>query len=179
LIVGYKVNKTNPNPQRLPLTLGKKPRAWLWMVHGLDLDSEGLHLMSASSSYDLFVTEDEHREALVGIDYTREPANEYPAVHLHVDGIRDDLDAACGQSTKLIDLHLPVGGKRYRPVLEDLIEFAILEGMADPRDGWEKALKEHRERWFVLQLKAAVRRHPDIAADQLKKAGYTLTGPES
>jgi hypothetical protein len=31
-----------------------------------------------------------------------------------------------------------VGGRRYRPALEDVIEFLIVENLARPRAGWKR-----------------------------------------
>jgi hypothetical protein len=73
----------------------------------------------------------------------------------------------------------PSGGKRFRPTLEDLIEFMILEEMVEPRDGWEAKVKEHRDRWELLQTKAAVRSHQEAAAEVLRSKGWTVVPPAS
>jgi hypothetical protein len=35
-----------------------------------------------------------------------------------------------------------VGDKRFRPTLEDLVEFLIAEKLAQPKPGWEKAIAD-------------------------------------
>jgi hypothetical protein len=61
----------------------------------------------------------------------------------------------------LHDLHFPVGVRRHRPALEDVIEFLTAEKLAKPRDGWEKVLYASRDDFRRRQLRAAIRR--DVA----------------
>ena len=59
-------------------------------------------------------------------DYDREPGNEYPVAHFQINGTSDSLDTVydrVGIPADLKSLHFPVGGKRFRPTLEELIEF--------------------------------------------------------
>jgi hypothetical protein len=74
-------------------------------------------------------------------------------------------------------LHLPVGGRRFRPSLEDVIEFLIVERIASPRDGWEAALNASRDAFLERQLRAAVRRKPESAVAQLEEMGYRVSRP--
>lgn len=182
-LMGCGVTKTNPDPRPIPLGRTNQ-RVWLYLLHSYGPDPEGEYLAMTRSTLSLYTSEYmESEQLIVGIDYIREPANKYPGCHLHVHGDRDDLDRIylgdARDSRKLRDLHLPVGGKRFRPTLEDLIEFVITEEMAIPDNGWPKVLAEHRRRWEDLQLKAAVRRQPEVAADALKKKGWTVSPPTS
>ena len=82
----------------------------------------------------------------------------------------------CGHEWRRpVDLHLPVGGRRFRPSLEDLIEFCILEDLVTPRRDWQDELNASRDRFRIQQLKAAVRRNPDEAADVLRDDGWSVT----
>jgi hypothetical protein len=74
-------------------------------------------------------------------------------------------------------LHLPVGGRRFRPTLEDIVEFLVLEGICDERPGWENAVQEHRMRWRENQLKAAVRRYKGWAAEAPRELNYDVKPP--
>jgi hypothetical protein len=58
---------------------------------------------------------------------------------------------------RLASLHLPVGGVRFRPSLEDVLEFAIRELGVEALSGWEDAIAEGQQRWRWVQLQAAVR----------------------
>ena len=78
-----------------------------------------------------------------------------------------------------VDLHLPAGGRGYRPSLEDLIEFCILEELVTPRPGWQSALDASRDRFHIQQLRAAMRRDPDSAAGVLRDIGWTAAAPRS
>lgn len=66
-------------------------------------------------------------------------------------------------------MHLPVGGRRYHPTLEDMVEFLITEKLARPKDGWKQAVADGREQFRKKQLRAAIRRDPDTARKALAK----------
>jgi hypothetical protein len=68
-----------------------------------------------------------------------------------------------------------VGGRRYRPTLEDVIEFLVIENLADARDGWADVLACHRKAWERLQLSAAIRADPGTARDVLTDMHGPLT----
>lgn len=74
-------------------------------------------------------------------------------------------------------LHLPVGGARLRPCLEDFVQFAIDECGIDATDGYMAFLEGGRERWRRRQIATAVRDVPDEAARVLTSLGYTITPP--
>jgi hypothetical protein len=180
-IMGCGVTRVKPTPKPIALGLSKK-RVWLYLQHSYDWDPEHVHLTMTQSTLSLYSSQEMGDDDLVvGIDYVREPANQYPGCHLHVSGARPDLDRLyLGEgrdSRKLRDLHLPVGGRRFRPTLEDMLEFVITEEMAVPRDGWESVVAEHRDKWEAIQLKAAVRRRQADAAEALGDAGWTVTPP--
>jgi hypothetical protein len=79
----------------------------------------------------------------------------------------------------LADLHFPVGGLRYRPSLEDLVEFLIAEGLVgDFHDGWREAFDESREPYERIQLGAAVRHDPDAAYEALQASGFLTDAGE-
>lgn len=77
--------------------------------------------------------------------------------------------AGAPKTRQLERLHFPVGGRRYRPALEDVVEFLITEGLAVPRDErWEDVLRAEREAFQRIQLHAAIRRDPDAGREVLK-----------
>jgi hypothetical protein len=91
-----------------------------------------------------------------------------------LDKIRERRPAV---ATELGQLHFPVGGRRFRPTLEDIVEFLVLEGICDGRPGWENAVQEHRMRWRENQFKAAVRRYKGWAAEALRELNYDVKPP--
>ncbi len=182
--MGRGVTDKNPDPKPIPIShSNKKPAVFLYLLHSYEFDPEGVYLTMTQSTMSLYTSPDmEDDQLIVGIDYARNPGNQFPGAHLHVAGKRDDLDAIYlgneRKTRKLRDLHFPVGGKRFRPTLEDLVEFTITEEMVDPRPGWEQVVKDHRARWEAIQVKAAVRRNQEDAADALREAGWDVNPPD-
>jgi hypothetical protein len=74
-------------------------------------------------------------------------------------------------------MHLPTGTRRFRPTVEDVVEFLVVEGIVEARDGWERVLNASRDRFHRRQLHAVIRRHPDLAAEQLRIQGYRIDDP--
>ena len=75
-------------------------------------------------------------------------------------------------------LHIPVGGSRFRPCLEDFIQFLICECKFDSEPGWRKNVEVGRERWRRLQAAAVVRDVPEDAAKVLRRLEYTVEAPD-
>ena len=179
-VIGYRLKKSDLHGEAIDLTLAKSPaRLRLVLHHTLVLDESNQHLTTDKSSYTL-ATADSNSAALT-YDYVRDPPNKYPEAHLHIDGEAQGLQRMLNSSgrskNRPADLHLPVGGRRYRPSLEDLIEFCILEELVTPRHNWQRALDASRDRFHTQQLRAAVRRNPDEAASVLRDIGWTASAP--
>lgn len=183
VVLGRGIGKNQLVPDPIPIALaGGRARVFLYLVHSYVLDQPGKFLMMRSSNMSLYTSEDMGDDDLIiAIDYVRDPKNEFPDSHLHVAGQRDDLDRLyrgdSRKSRKLRDLHLPTGGRRFRPTLEDLVEFMVTEEMAIPKEGWRDAIGVQRSRWLEIQVKAAVRRYPDHAADCLSELGWQVSPP--
>lgn len=73
-----------------------------------------------------------------------------------------------GISKSFSALHLPLGHRRFRPTLEDLIRFLIVEKLVDFRSGFNDVLRIGEERYATSQLSAAVRRNPAVARKALE-----------
>ncbi|MDQ2729471.1 MAG: hypothetical protein M3Y91_16775 [Actinomycetota bacterium] len=175
LVLGRGVTKTSLDPQGVPLTLGRRdPSAWLWVAFILGPDPEGEYLTVFKSGFALYVDPGRDR-MMLHYDYEREPAHSYPPAHVQLHGTAGDLSALSerrsGQRKELKDFHFPVGGRRYRPSIEDVVEFIVTEDLADARPGWRDAIMGSRSRWEDRQLRAAVRRNPGPALDQLRRDG--------
>lgn len=131
-LLGRGVTRNNLTPQSIPLSRNrKKAKVYLTYTHWCGLDDDDTHLATLVSTMNLYASEEiSNKSLLMGIDYTRYPQNVFPRAHIHVAGERDDLDAIyLGSARKrrtLRQFHLPVGESRYRPTLEDLLEFVIL-----------------------------------------------------
>jgi hypothetical protein len=151
-------------------------RCWLDIQISL-IEHEG-YLTVEDSFFGIMSSRDEN-DILFHFDYQRNKPG-YAEAHLQVFGANERLDPMmrelCTRRNKksMSELHFPVGGRRFRPALEDVIEFLIDEQLAEPKPGWEAALAESRDGFRSIQLKAAVRRHPDVAADALRALGYSV-----
>lgn len=180
-VIGYRANKNKPLGEPITLTTSRAPgRLSLDVLHTLDLDESGQFLTTNMSTYTL--KEIDSNEPIVTYDYTRDPPNEYPEAHFHLHGesdvIRNMLQRCERGFDKPSDLHFPVGGRRFRPCLEDLIEFCVLERLVTPREGWQTALERSRKRYRARQLQAAVRRHQVQAAEVFKREGWRVSEPD-
>lgn len=107
------------------------------------------------------------------------------AAHLHVHGHSEDLltlfrtadvphlEALSG---RLENLHFPVGGRRFRPSLEDILEFLekhkIITGF---HTGGSAVLERSREQWLRQQLRAAVVDDLHTAISVIRELGFEVT----
>ena len=127
--------------------------------------------------------EDDDTASILTYDFVRDPPNEFPEAHIHVHGESDVLirmlRASGRDKSKPADLHLPVGGRRFRPCLEDIIEFCIPERLVTPRSGWTKALNKSRDKYLDQQLRAAVHRNPARATEALERDGWHIIKPDA
>lgn len=168
--IGFGLSREDVVPLRaMPLTVSvAPPKAFLHVYHVLTLEPGTGYLTTARSDAGVYL-DAEMRECLCRYDYERDKADDYPEAHLHVYAETDAI-ARCATTAgdhRLSQLHFPVGGRRFRPVLEDLIAFLIREGLANRKPGWEGIVQTHRERFYKIQLRAAVRRDPDTAREIL------------
>ncbi|MDE0194427.1 MAG: hypothetical protein OXP08_02660 [bacterium] len=109
-------------------------------------------------------------EDLFSYEYGTDPDDEYPAAHLHVAGDSAPLRQLCertGVNKQLRDLHFPVGGRRFRPSLEDVVEMLVTEGFVEARAGWREVVETSRRSFLTRQLRAAVRQDPETARAEL------------
>lgn len=121
-----------------------------------------------------------------------------PSAHIHFHGTHSELERAmanCGSSTprakrrlsgkklQLSTLHFPVGGARFRPCLEDVLQMLIEEFGVKTYGGSVKSAIEHlsvaREQWRRDQVKTCVRDSPEDAALVLRALGYSVEPPQA
>lgn len=134
-------------------------------------------------------------EPLFRYDFLAECEGGTPGAHLNVHGHRDEMvfaltgagkrqrgkhrSALVEQSRvpRLASFHFPLGGPRFRPSLEDVVEILVREFGLDTNRGWQAAVTAGRAQWREKQLRAAVRDDPRTAADTLAHLGYAVTWP--
>ncbi len=151
---------------------------WLAVHMRTALDPEG-YLVTQESTYTLSKGFDQVE--LLHYDYERDKAG-YPDAHVQVIGGSKDWDdvlVASGRSRGgLGKLHFTVGGRRYRPSVEDVIDMLIDERFLDPKPQARERLAVSREAFQRRQLRAAIRRDPDAAVLELRAAGYHVVEPD-
>lgn len=160
------------NTVDMPLTIDDQHRLDLRVSFRCTFDFTGSFLAIEQSEFALLVPTVRH--PVVRFDYVRERAWASAHVQLHAESSAVGfLRAHAGKASETWRLHLPVGGRRFRPALEDVIEFAIAEFNVDAKDGHAERIEEGRIRWRRLQVKAAIRDvikdDPEVAPDDLKE----------
>ncbi|MEV5606412.1 hypothetical protein AB0L33_33775 [Streptomyces sp. NPDC052299] len=174
--------------QRIPIRIDGEERLSLGVRYFCCWD--GASTFMATDLADVHVFYAGITDPLVRFEYVRS-SNEPPGAHLHVHAHRDEMAYLLRLADKgrpkqglkrnrlprLAEMHLPVGGHRMRPSLEDVLLFLKREFAIDTAPGWEAVIDEHLRKWRLMQLKAAVRDAPDSAARVLRALGYTVVEP--
>ncbi|MDK8451581.1 hypothetical protein [Corynebacterium mastitidis] len=148
------------------------------------------------------------RRPIFRYEFYLNQAQDLPAAHIHFHGDHpamnqdDTLDALnhsldkCGAGSPrakriqkgkkkplLSSLHFPVGGVRFRPILEDVLLMLIEEYGAEPqgdtRENTIKHLERHVLEWRTTQVQAVVQDMPATACQALSAMGYQITPPDS
>jgi hypothetical protein len=160
----------------IPLYVAGRRRGWLRVNYRCRLDSDNEFLAIHSSGFS--VGTDMESPPLFRFEYDSGARNKADA-HIHVHGERLALTGFLTSSRfdELHKLHLPTGGARFRNGIEDVIEFLISDCHVDAVQGWESAIQASREGWRRIQLKAATRRMPEAAIEQLASMGYRVIPP--
>jgi hypothetical protein len=170
---------------RLPLFVNGEPLAELSMQMYLSLDVFSTYLKVVRSDYAVYSVLD--RAPLVRLDYRTDMKTE-PVAHWQFHAERGSLTHLLTMAQKhrpkavrsphtLSSLHFPVGGERFRPCLEDFLQFLVQECGVDRLDNWMTAIDAGRETWRRLQLKTAVRDLQAEAAQVLRQHGWTVSPP--
>ena len=126
------------------------------------------------------------KDPLFRYEFVRTPHGRVPVAQLHVHAHRDGYTwlatrAAGPDPTRvpqMQDLHFPLGGARFRPCLEDVLEMLIVEFGVEPQvPDADAILRAGRATWRETQLRAAVRDNPTVAAEVLAANGYAVSPP--
>jgi hypothetical protein len=152
---------------------------WIKVSCHLMLDEdEGLFLTVEKSVFGVYLGA-EAEDKLLHYDFERDKER-YAEAHIQVCARHDGFERfrrTQGRKDGLAKMHLPVGGRRLRPAIEDLVECLIVEGLVTPKEGWKSVLDRSRNRYRTTQLSASVRRSPDTAASELRRLGYAAVPP--
>lgn len=160
------------------------PRMMLKIEFSMVMDDEEEHLTVQRSTYGLFVQPNPGRgpRPVYRIEYDRNARNKPPAhVHFHAESLEFGwIYGSAGQPMPRMDeIHFPVGGSRFRPTVEEMLQFLDREGIySDWKDGWQTAVETSLREWEERQVRATVRRHRDIAVEQLRSMNFVVHPPE-
>lgn len=158
----------------------------LRVAYRLGLDEEREHLQVNTSAFGLWIaaTQKKPRPA-IRIEFDRQATAKAQAhVHIHAESTEIGwLYGAAGRPVpRTAELHIPLGGRRFRPTLEEFLWFIDSEGFfkdwADPSE-FRTVLSNSFREWEKRQARATVRRHPEAAVQQLESMGYRVIPPGS
>lgn len=145
--VGYKISPTALTSRTaFKIGLGKS-KSGLYLNLSFRLERSALGHLSVVSSFIGLFGDKECSKELFHIDYEREKADGYPEAHLQIEAnsphwekLIESTSTPSDKKRELSKLHFPVGGRLFRPTLEDLIEFLIIERFVKPLEGWNTAI---------------------------------------
>lgn len=154
----------------MPLVIAGEERLALRTSLRCTFDFTGAFLAVEQSEFALLLPS--VRQPVVRFDYVRDRGWSAAHVQLHAESSAVGyLRALAGKQPETWRLHLPVGGRRFRPSLEDVIEFAVHEFGVEAKHGWLDRIEEGRRSWRMTQVKAAIR---DAIKDDLDSAPREL-----
>ncbi|MEU4154786.1 hypothetical protein [Streptomyces antimycoticus] len=175
--------------QRIPVFVNKEPVISLMIRYYCCWDGSSTFL--ATDQADIHVHYAGISDPLIRFEYVRR-SKEPPGAHIQVHAHRDEMAyllrlADAGRPKqgfrrrklpRLSEMHLPVGGHRMRPSLEDVLLFLKREFAIDTAPAWRTVIDDHLKSWREIQLMSAVRDAPEAAAEVLRLLGYTVMPPE-
>lgn len=179
--VRFRVESTAKNGQ-VVLAKNDLPIAHLRIMFLCTADAHDAYLAVERCDFGLYSGVD-GRLPIVRLDFRRD-MHTAPACHWNV-------HAESGPATRILTLgnpdhpgvfsklHLPVGGPRMRPCLEDFLQFVVHEFGVDHHVDALQVIADGRERWRRRQIGTSVRDAPDEAVRVLRELGYTVDEPNA
>lgn len=181
-----KGNRANLTPEGqslkrggIPLLAQGKRLAWLRVDFLCRLDATAKFLAVDQSK--IWIVAEVDATPIFRFEYLYD-ANWVPHSQIQVHGERGALAHLLSQTGhsrphSMSALHLPTGGSRFRPNLEDVIQFLLDDCGFDSLPSWRLAVDRERAEWRRLQTRTVCRALPDEAAAQLESMGYTVIPP--
>ena len=175
---------SDPFSQWIPLlrVADDRPLMFLQARYNVELDQTGKYLQVGSSGFHLLTKVQARKlsRPIVRVEYDRTRRGlGRAAAHLHVHAHSPELAWVYGSNRQdaadLHKLHFPVGGRFFRPTLEDFLLFLDREKIFNNwKPGWRSAISASLEAWNLIQAAAAVRRHEDVAIATLEQLGHSI-----
>lgn len=172
--------------EKMPLLVDSKVVGYLGFSMDQQLDRSGQFLKTTGSKITVWSKID--KTPLVRLEYDA-AMRSAPIAHWQVHAERGAMSFLLGRahlrdSSRVAkphdfsSLHFPLGGERFRPCMEDVIQFLVHDCGVDALPGWQEVIEAGRESWRRMQLKSAVRDAPEDAAWVLRDLGYTVEPPD-
>ncbi|MDO4900693.1 hypothetical protein [Actinomyces sp.] len=190
----WKATVATPGDKAVALTVGGRRLLKLKVHYECTASARHSFMLVEKSAFILLPAKGS--EPLVRLEYLRHPHSDVPCCHLQVHAHRDDWTfamtrngvgsarrevarrASAERAPQLSDIHFPAGGPRLRPTLEDFLEMLIHDLGVDHSDDALEVLTKQRVAWRADQVRAMAASLPDVAAEVLRDAGYTVTAPD-
>ncbi|WP_146228190.1 hypothetical protein [Micromonospora sp. S4605] len=174
--LGTRLDRQDFSTGKVQMNSSARTRIWLDISSVLYQNDEG-YLTMKSSFCGIYLGNEGQPELLLHYDYERDK-DTYTEAHVQVAGRHAPLEALLAElgrpDDRMKDLHLPVGGRRLRPSLEDLLESLIAERILDPKPGWKAVLDATRRAYRKRQIAAVVRSNQGTAIKTLEQLGYEV-----
>ncbi|GAA2174141.1 hypothetical protein GCM10009846_18940 [Agrococcus versicolor] len=191
-VLGERFEVSTVAARGIPLTARGKEILRIFVKYQCGFDGRAEYLAIHRSEFHVLGATSS--EPLLRYEYVRDGSGDVPNAHLQIHAHRDAITHALvagGNRTRrarritpggstladLKSLHLPLGGTRFRPCLEDVLHFLIEEFGVDAVDGWRSGLDAGRKEWRSLQLRSAIRDAPQIAVETLRQLGFQVSVP--
>lgn len=142
----------------IPLLVGGAPRYELRVESKCMWDSSGAFLAVDESDFKVALYG--QGEPIVRVHYRRSRSWGQSHVHVHAESAALGYglaDTVLTRPPKTQVLHVPTGDRRFRPCLEDVVEFLVNDLHVDTKPGWQQRVNDGRARWLRIQLLAAMR----------------------
>lgn len=180
---------SDQNGSDLPLVLEEceiGTPLFLRLKYHTSLDATGDHLMVKKSTIGLLIDVTGGKRSprpFIRIEYDRRRMAVGRALaHVHLHANSPELAWLYGitgePAPDLHALHIPSGGRRFRPTFEEFLLFLDRERLYTSfKTGWRQKVLDSLERWERRQAQAVARRYPEESARSLEALGYTIRHP--
>jgi hypothetical protein len=174
--VGTRLSRVDLLSEKIVMRSRARTKIWLDVSSVWFRNDEGY--LTAQSTYCGIWLGDEPQDLLLHYDYERDKAL-YTEAHVQVGGSHPLLEQMLRELGRdgdhMKDLHLPVGGRRLRPALEDLLESLIAERLVEGKTGYQSVLDASRRDYRLKQISALVRSNQETSAAALRAVGWEVT----
>lgn len=184
-----------PQGEYLSLSIRGRTLLSLELSYRCHFDHRQQYLAVKQSHLKVHAGHRPHGDPLFRYEYVHEQQGQLPSAHLHVHGHRDQftrvmtlageagvprrkpdaLDSA--EVARMAKLHFPLGGPRFRPCLEDVLQMVQIELGVDTGPDWPSRLNAARANYRRQQTGAVVRDCPAEAVRVLRELGYEVSDP--